>query len=99
MSVAGNWKLTMETPFGVQTPLLAIKQDAGAYSGTLTGDAGSTPLEELKIEGSGVSFSAKVATPMGAFQVSFAAKIAGDAMTGVYTTMMGDTEFTGVRQT
>lgn len=98
MSVAGNWKLTMETPFGVQTPLLAIKPDAGAYAGTLTGDTGSTPLEELKIDGASVSFSAKIATPMGSFQVSFSAKVAGDAMTGTYTTMMGDTEFTGVRQ-
>lgn len=98
MSVAGSWKLTMDTPFGVQTPLLEIKQDGGSDSGTLTGDAGSTPLEGLKIDGASVSFSAKVSTPMGKFPVSFSATVDGDNMKGVYETMMGKTDFTGVRQ-
>ena len=98
MSTAGNWKLTMDTPFGVQTPLLAIKQDGNAHSGTLTGNAGSTPLEGLKVDGASVSFNAKVSTPMGSFPVSFSATVDGDNMKGVYETMMGKTEFTGVRQ-
>ena len=98
MSVAGNWKLTMETPFGVQTPLLAIKNDNKVYSGTLTGTAGTTDLENLKVEGMSLSFTAKVATPMGSFPVSFGATVDGNAMKGVYETMMGNTDFTGVRQ-
>lgn len=98
MSVAGSWKLTMDTPFGVQTPLLEIKQDGDSHSGTLTGTAGSTALEGLKIDGAAVSFTAKVSTPMGSFPVSFSATVDGDNMKGVYETMMGKTEFTGIRQ-
>jgi len=98
MGVAGNWKLTMETPFGVQTPLLQIKQESHSCSGTLTGNTGSTALEQLKVEGSSVSFTAKVATPMGSFPVSFSASVEGDKMTGVYETLAGKTDFTGVRQ-
>lgn len=98
MSVAGSWKLTMDTPFGVQTPLLAIKQENNAYSGTLTGATGEAVLEELKVEGSKLSFTAKAKTPMGSFQVSYRATVEGNAMSGTYETMMGTTEFTGVRQ-
>ncbi len=95
--VAGNWKLTMNTPFGVQTPLLVIKNENNSYSGTLTGSSGTAPLEGLKVQGPSMSFAAKVATPMGSFPVSFSATVQGDALTGTYTTMMGDTDFTGVR--
>jgi len=98
MSVAGNWKLTMNTPFGVQIPLLAIKRENDAFSGTLTGATGEAVLEELKVDGSTLSFTAKAKTPMGSFQVSYRATVAGDAMSGAYETMMGTTEFTGVRQ-
>lgn len=96
MSVTGNWRLTMNTPFGVQTPLLEIKS-ASPYSGTLTGSTGTAELEQLKVDGNSVSFTAKVSTPMGSFPVSFSASVDGDNMNGVYETMMGKTEFTGVR--
>ncbi len=98
MSVIGNWKLTMETPFGVQTPSLAIKEDSGAHSGTLTGKDGATPLEQLKVDGTSVSFSAMVSTPMGSFSVAFRAAVDGDSLKGEYETMMGTTEFSGVRE-
>jgi hypothetical protein len=98
MSIVGNWKLTMETPFGVQTPSLAIMQDADTHSGTLTGDAGTTPLEQLKVDGMSMSFSAMVSTPMGQFSVAFRATVDGDTLTGEYETMMGTTEFSGVRE-
>lgn len=98
MSVAGNWKLTMDTPFGVQTPLLAIKQENNSFSGTLTGSTGAAVLEELKVEGSQLSFTAMANTPMGDFEVSYRATVDGNALTGTYKTMMGITEFTGVRQ-
>ncbi len=98
MSVEGNWKLAMNTPFGVQTPLLAIKRENDTYSGTLTGATGAAVLEQLKIEGPSVSFKAKAVTPMGSFDVSYSAKVDGDVMTGAYETMMGTTEFTGARQ-
>jgi len=98
MSVAGSWKLTMDTPFGVQTPLLAIKQENDAYSGTLTGATGEAKLEQLKIEGLSLSFTATASTPMGDFEVSYRATVDGNALTGTYKTMMGITAFTGVRQ-
>jgi hypothetical protein len=95
MSAAGYLKLTMNTPFGVQTPTLSI--DAASNTGTLSGATEPSELEELKLDGSKVSFTTKVTTPMGKFPVSFEANADGDNMTGTFKTMMGKTEFTGVR--
>jgi hypothetical protein len=98
MSVAGTWKLTMNTPFGAQTPTLTINEENGGYDGTLTGATGTSELEDLKVDGQNVSFTTKVATPMGKFPVSFDATVDGNNMNGTFKTMMGKTEFTGVRQ-
>jgi len=95
MSAAGTWKLTMNTPFGVQTPTLSI--DAASNTGTLSGATEPSELEDLKLDGDKVSFTTKVTTPMGKFPVSFEATADGDNMTGTFKTMMGKTEFSGVR--
>ena len=97
MSVTGTWKLTMNTPFGVQTPLLEIRQEAGAFGGSLNGNSGPSQLENVSVDGNQVRFKANIATPMGSFPVTFSATAEGDAMKGVYTRMLGDTEFTGER--
>ncbi|HEX5515665.1 MAG TPA: hypothetical protein VFY81_14800 [Gammaproteobacteria bacterium] len=85
----------MNTPFGVQTPTLFIDTENNA--GTLSGATGASELEELKVDGSTVSFTTKVTTPMGKFPVSFEATAEGDNMSGTFKTMMGKTEFSGVR--
>jgi len=95
MSIGGTWKLTMNTPFGVQTPTLTI--DVESNSGKLSAATGDVELEDLKIEGNTASFTAKVSTPMGKFPVSFEATADGDNLSGTFKTMMGKTEFTGVR--
>lgn len=97
MSVTGNWKLTMETPFGVQTPILAIQQVGGSYSGTLTGATGEAALQDLMVDGARMSFMAVAVTPMGDFPVSYRATADGDKLNGTFKTMMGVTEFTGER--
>ena len=48
MSVDGTYKLTVNTPQGVQTPTLTLKEDAGALSGTLDGQAGKSGLAEVR---------------------------------------------------
>lgn len=98
MSVIGNWTLTMQTPFGVQTPTLSVKQEGSGHSGTLDGKTGSATLDELKVDGDSLSFSAIAKTPMGDFPVSYRASVTGDSMNGTFKTMMGETPFTGVRQ-
>ncbi|OGB24944.1 MAG: hypothetical protein A3I66_02830 [Burkholderiales bacterium RIFCSPLOWO2_02_FULL_57_36] len=87
----------MNTPFGVQTPLLEITQENSAFDGTLSGNSGLNPLEEVSVDGAQINFKTKVTTPMGSFPVSFSASVDGDVMKGVYQTMLGATEFAGER--
>ena len=98
MSVVGQWKLTMQTPFGVQTPILEIKQEGAVYSGTLSGKTGAATLDALKVDGMSLTFSAIAKTPMGDFPVSYRATVAGDTLSGTFKTMMGETDFSGARQ-
>ena len=56
MSVAGSWKLTMDTTYGVQTPLLAIKEENGAHSGTLTRATGGGGSRTAQGRGSDAEF-------------------------------------------
>ena len=57
MAIVGTWKLTLETPFGVQTPSLRI--DADGTGGLIT-PIGEAPLSELKVTEDTAEFSAGV---------------------------------------
>jgi hypothetical protein len=93
MSVAGTWKLSMKTPFGVQTPTLSIDENGGK----LEGANGPADIQEVQIDGNSFSFNSKVKTPMGTFPVSFRGTVSGDEMEGTYKSMAGVTEFSGER--
>jgi hypothetical protein len=95
MSIVGSWKLTLETPFGVQTPSLRIAPDG---TGGLGSHAGEVPLTELQISGDSAEFQAKVPTPMGSFNIGFDITASGDALTGKFKTPLGSTPLTGVRE-
>ena len=95
MSIVGSWKLTLETPFGVQTPTLRIAPDG---TGGLGSHAGEVPLTELQISGNSAEFHAKVPTPMGSFNIGFDITASGDALTGNFKTPLGSTPLTGIRE-
>jgi hypothetical protein len=95
MSIVGSWKLTLETPFGVQTPTLRIGPDG---AGGLGSHAGEVPLTDLQISGDSAEFHAKVPTPMGSFNIGFDVKASGDALSGKFKTPLGATPLTGVRE-
>lgn len=95
MAIVGSWKLTMETPFGVQTPTLRIEADG---SGGLGSSAGEVPLTDLHVAGDNAEFHAKVPTPMGSFNIGFDVTADGDALTGRFKSPLGSTPLSGVRQ-
>ncbi len=95
MSIVGTWKLTLETPFGVQTPSLRIDADG---TGGLISPIGEAPLSDLNVTEDTAEFSANVPTPMGNFAIGFSVKASGDALAGTFTSPLGATDFTGVRE-
>ncbi len=93
MAIDGSWNLTLETPFGTQTPTLRIAQGASA----LIAEGVEIPLQNLTVTGDKAEFVAAVPTPMGTFPISFVANAAGDNLTGTFTSPLGTVEFNGAR--
>jgi len=95
MSIVGAWKLTLETPFGVQTPSMRIDADGTGALITLIGEA---PLTDLQVTEDTAEFTANVPTPMGNFSIGFSVKASGDALAGTFNSPLGATDFAGVRE-
>ena len=95
MGVVGSWKLTLETPFGVQTPVLRIDADG---AGALVSPLGEAPLGDLALTEDSAEFTAQVPTPMGNFAIGFSVRAEGDALKGTFTSPLGATDFSGERE-
>ncbi|MGO8739841.1 hypothetical protein [Rhodoblastus sp.] len=95
MAIVGIWKLTLHTPFGVQTPSLRINTDG---TGGLISLIGEAPLHDLQVTEDSAEFTAHVPTPMGSFAIGFSVKADGDALAGTFTSPLGATEFSGQRE-
>jgi hypothetical protein len=95
MAIVGTWKLTMQTPFGLQTPSLRIAADG---TGGLGSSLGEVPLTNLQVTGDSAEFSAQVPTPMGSFSIGFDVTARGDALSGNFKSPLGATPLSGTRQ-
>ena len=95
MTIAGTWKLTLETPFGLQTPSLRIDADG---TGALISEIGEAPLSDLTVTEDTAEFSANVPTPMGNIVIGFSVRASGDALSGTFNSPLGATDFTGLRE-
>jgi hypothetical protein len=95
MAIIGTWKLTLETPFGVQTPSMRIESDG---TGAMISPMGEVPLNDLILTEDTAEFTANVPTPMGSFSIGFSAKADGDALAGTFNSPLGATNFSGVRE-
>ena len=97
MSVTGTWNLTLNSPLGDQAATLQIQEAGGAYTGTLQGKAEPTAVEELKVDGGNVGFSADADTPVGRLKLAFSGTVSGDGLSGTYSTPFGAFNFSGTR--
>ena len=95
MGIVGTWKLTLETPFGVQTPTLRIEADG---TGGLGSPIGEAPLSDLRVYEDTAEFNANVPTPMGNVSIGFSVQASGDALAGTFNSPLGATDFTGLRE-
>ena len=78
--VAGNWKMSMETPHGTVSGPLEVKQEGSKLTGTYEVDhIGSMSLTG-KVDGKKISFS--MAIPGADMTLTLTGTIDGDKMTG-----------------
>ena len=84
VDAAGDWTMTTETPQGAQEGKLSIVKDGTGYSGTISGGQFPQPvkLENIKLEGSALSFTFSFDAGGTMVQVEVAVTIDGDTFKG-----------------
>lgn len=84
VDAAGDWTMTTETPQGNQEGKLSFVKDGIAYSGTISGDQFAQPvkLENIKLDGSSLTFTFSFDAGGAMVQVEVAVTIEGDTFKG-----------------
>src|SRR5471032_622207 len=97
MAVDGKWEIVINSPLGAQKAVLEMASNGSALTGTQTAQQGSGPLENGKVDGNNVSWSAKITTPL-PLTLDFAGTVDGDKLSGsVKAGSFGSFPFTGSR--
>jgi hypothetical protein len=92
-----RWKMTVNTPVGVQEMTLQIARDGGVFTGTMETPAGPQPVTDGKIAGDALAWTVSIKKPT-AVKLSFEVTIEGDAMAGqVKLGMFGKSAVSGLR--
>ena len=97
MAVDGKWEIVINSPLGAQKAQLDLKTDGGALTGSQQAAQGSGPVENGKVDGNTVSWSAKISSPM-PMTLDFTGAVDGDKLSGsVKAGSFGSFPFTGNR--
>ena len=94
-AAVGTWILNLVTPIGELTPEAVLNADG---TGTIALDFGTVEISDIVYDGDDVTFSVKVLMPMGEFDLTVAATVAGDSLTGTFWGSVGTFTLTGVRK-
>ena len=97
MAVDGKWEITINSPLGAQKAALEFKTDGASLTGSQTAAQGSGPLENGKVDGNTLTWSAKISSPM-PLTLDFTGTVDGDKLSGsVKAGSFGSFPFTGGR--
>jgi hypothetical protein len=83
----GNWSYTTQTPQGTGSGKIAISEDNGNYSGTITSAATGVPtdLRNISVDGNTLSFSYDYSMGGNTLKIEVSVKIDGDSFDGTLT--------------
>lgn len=95
MAVEGKWNLVIKTPMGDQTGVLSLKQDGDALSGEMVGNAGTTAVEDGRVDGDKLLWAINVTSPM-PVKLEFEGQLDGADISGnVKLGAFGSSTFSG----
>lgn len=94
-AAVGTWILNFVTPIGELTPEAVFNPDGTAL---ITLDFGTVDVSDVVYDGDDVRFLVKVQMPMGEFELTVAATVEGDNLSGSFWGSVGTFPLTGVRQ-
>jgi|GEM_PF-737513 len=95
--LAGSWTLTIDTPRGVQHPVLEVIRTADGYRGAYSSRGSKNDIGAITLDGNNVSFPLSISIPIGTIDVTYRATLSGDTMQGVVANPRGEVPFTATR--
>jgi hypothetical protein len=97
MAVDGKWDIVINSPMGAVKATLDLATDGSSLTGMQHAQQGSGPLENGKVDGDKLTWSAKISSPM-PMTLDFAGNVEGDKLSGsVKAGSFGSFPFTGSR--
>ena len=97
MAADGKWEIVINSPLGAQKAQLDLKTDGASLTGMQQAAQGSGPLENGKVDGNNLSWSAKISSPM-SMTLDLTDTVDGDKLAGsVKAGSFGSFPFTGTR--
>jgi hypothetical protein len=97
MAIDGKWEIVINSPLGAQKASLELATDGASLTGTQSAAQGSGPLENGKVDGNSLTWSAKISSPM-PMTLDFAGTVDGDKLSGsVKAGSFGSFPFAGNR--
>jgi L-asparaginase/Glu-tRNA(Gln) amidotransferase subunit D len=99
VSLEGTWNVVLKGPRGKQPSVLVLERAGDTITGTQSGSTGgTTPVSEVQVDGTKVSWVNQVTKPMN-LKVVFTAEIDGNSMSGkAKIGFMGSYPFTAVKE-
>jgi len=94
-AAVGTWILNFVTPIGELTPQAVLNADGSAL---ITLDFGTVDVTDVVYDGDDVTFTVTVQMPMGEFELTVAATVDGDNLSGSFWGSVGTFPLTGVRK-
>jgi hypothetical protein len=95
-AVKGTWKVSMEMQGQPVDVTLEIKDaEGGGLTGTWTGPRGSDTLQDVKWDGTALTFSRTIDRQGQQFTIQHTAKITGDTLEGKMVLPQREIPFTG----
>ncbi len=98
MSVDGTYKITANTQMGAQTSTLILKEDGGALSGSVDGQAGKTDFSGGTVDGNNASWEMTINAQGQEVRLTCTTTVDGDSISGKANAPMGGVDFTGQRE-
>jgi hypothetical protein len=97
MSIAGKWRVSMDTPIGKQQFTWELQQVGADWEGMMHSSMGTAELGAIRVSGQQVWFEATVHSPMGSVHLAFAGSAASDRIDGTCKSRFGNHPFSGER--
>ena len=96
-SVAGSWRLTIESPQGAQVATMVVMQHGATFAGKIRGmPSGDVDVTDGIVTGKNVAWSVALSIGGQSFLLGFTGAVEGSSMTGnVSMGPMGSAPFTG----